>query len=358
MKISAITPGKLVLLGEYAVLENSPAIVAAVDRRATITIEQSGQEFSLLKLPHLKESVPLAADQATLKPLVMPKIEASVETVKWVVSMLNRIISKKTHDKDALGGVKLTIDSSDFFTSDGETKLGLGASAAVTVGLLAAVQRFIDSTRPIDRALMYDGYRHHNESQNQAGSGVDIAASVFGGILRYKASTNLVAFSPSIDKISLPDDLQMRFVWTGRPAKTVSFLKCIANFKKNNRSDYIQTMRWLIRLSQSGCRAFKAGDTKKFLETVDRYYDGLDKLGHKSRIAIISNVHRRIAQIVRENGGHYKPSGAGGGDFGVIFSNQQSQIEQIANRVEKAGFSFPKLNVSPVGVCVCGSKEA
>ena len=358
MKISATAPGKLVLLGEYAVLENSPAIVAAVDRRATITIEQSGQDISLLNLPHLKASVPLAVDGAIIKPLVIPKTQSSVATVNRVVSMLSRITEKEISIKTPFHGVKLTIDSSDFFSTENNVKLGLGSSAAITVGLLAAVRAYINPAWTNKDALMHVGYRQHNESQHQAGSGIDIAASVFGGVLRYKVKKDSTAFSPVVEKVSVPEDLQMRFVWTGRPASTVSFLKRIANFKRNNQSDYIRTMRWLIRLSQTGCRAFEKGDTMKFLETVDRFYENLDDLGHKSRIPIISDIHRRIAQIVSENGGYYKPSGAGGGDFGIIFSNQKSRIDRIAKRVEQAGFSFPKLSVSADGVCVHGSKEA
>ena len=39
MRIRASAPGKIVLSGEYAVLDGAPAICAAVDRRAAVTIE-------------------------------------------------------------------------------------------------------------------------------------------------------------------------------------------------------------------------------------------------------------------------------------------------------------------------------
>lgn len=358
MKVFADAPGKLVLIGEYAVLENSPAIVAAVNRRATITIEKTGEDLSLLNLPHLKDSVPLYADGAMIKPLVTPKSQLTTEVVNRVVSMLNRIIEKEITVKTAFHGVKLTIDSSDFFSTENNIKLGLGSSAAVTVGLLAAVRKHINPAWVNKNALMHVGYRQHNESQHQAGSGIDIAASVFGGVLRYKAKANAAGFSPVIKKVSVPEDLQMGFVWTGRPASTGSFLERLKDFKINNTIDYNRSMRWLIRQAQAGCQAFEQKDTKKFLQTVERFHHSLEDLGHASRIPIISNKHRRIARIVYENGGYYKPSGAGGGDFGIIFSNQKSRIDRITNLVETEGFSFPKLSLSADGVCVRGSKEA
>jgi len=38
MEVTASTPGKLVLLGDYAVLEGAPALVMAVNRHAKVRI--------------------------------------------------------------------------------------------------------------------------------------------------------------------------------------------------------------------------------------------------------------------------------------------------------------------------------
>ena len=40
-RVTASAPGKVVLSGEYAVLSGAPAICMAVNRRATVTIEQT-----------------------------------------------------------------------------------------------------------------------------------------------------------------------------------------------------------------------------------------------------------------------------------------------------------------------------
>jgi phosphomevalonate kinase len=293
-----------------------------------------------------------------IKPLVTPKSQLTADVVNRVVSMLNMIIVKDIIFKAAFHGVKLTIDSSDFFSTENNVKLGLGSSAAVTVGLLAAVRKHINPAWTNKHALMHVGYRQHNESQDQAGSGIDIAASVFGGVLRYKVKTNAAAFSPVIKKVSVPEDLQMRFVWTGRPATTAFFLKGLKDLKMNHTNDYDRSMKRLIRLAQVGCQAFEQSDTSKFLETVERFYHGLEDLGYMSRIPIISETHRRIARIVYENGGYYKPSGAGGGDFGIIFSDKKLLIDEIADVVEKTGFNIPELRIGTNGVCVRQAKEA
>ena len=358
MRVLADAPGKLVLIGEYAVLENSPAIVAAVDRRATVTIEPCGQDFSLLKLPHLKESVPFATDNAVVKSLVVPKTQRSAETVSRVITMLSKIVEREISFKTALNGVSLMIDSSHFYSPENDVKLGLGSSAAITVGLLAAVRAYINPDWINKHALMHEAFRQHNESQRQAGSGIDIAASVFGGVLRYKVKTNAAAYSPVIKNVSVPEDLQMRFVWTGQPTSTASFLKRLKDFKMNYPNDYDRSMKRLIRLAQVGCQAFEESDTSGFLQTVERFYLGLEDLGYMSHIPIISDTHRRIARVVYENGGYYKPSGAGGGDFGIIFSDKKLLIDEIADVVEKTGFYIPELSIGTNGVCVRQAKEA
>ena len=357
MKLSASAPGKLVLFGEYAVLENSPAIVAAVNRRALITIEQSRRDHGTLILPHLKVSVPFATDGDVIKPLVKPETSSAVEAVSRVISMLNRMLYLETKAKGVFNRMSLTIDTSDFFSADGNMKMGLGSSAAITVGLLVAVRSHVNHVRINKHALMHDGYRHHNESQTQAGSGIDIAASVFGGILRYKLGINSPTYSAEIKQITTPEDLQMRFVWSGRPASTASFLKNFAAYREGKRGEFNRTMGRLIRLAQDGCEAFEKSNTPAFLQSVEGFYHCLENLSLRSRIPIISTDHRRIARIVYENGGYYKPSGAGGGDFGIIFGTQKSQTDVIAKRVAEAGYSLPNLCISADGVCVRHSKE-
>ena len=51
MIVTATAPGKLVLLGEYAVLEGAPALVMAIDRRAEVRLETRTQAPCMLRAP-------------------------------------------------------------------------------------------------------------------------------------------------------------------------------------------------------------------------------------------------------------------------------------------------------------------
>ena len=52
-KISTKAPGKMILLGEYAVLEGAPALVTAVNRFAYVTISENNQAEYILKAPSI-----------------------------------------------------------------------------------------------------------------------------------------------------------------------------------------------------------------------------------------------------------------------------------------------------------------
>ena len=47
----ASAPGKLIVCGEYAVLDGAAAICAAVDRRAVVTVEAADDSYHVVTAP-------------------------------------------------------------------------------------------------------------------------------------------------------------------------------------------------------------------------------------------------------------------------------------------------------------------
>jgi phosphomevalonate kinase len=198
--------------------------------------------------------------------------------------------------------------------------------------------------------LLKDSYKLHNHFQGLAGSGIDVAASVFGGVFRYQISGDKPDSAPSIKMLPIPSSLQMRFVWTGQPASTADYLKKMSNYRKHNEAKFNRIMQSLANLAGAGCEAFLNGRTDTFFQVVQDYYDRLEQLGAESRIPIISNIHRQIAETVDAGGGFYKPSGAGGGDFGIIFGSDKSHITELAQRVARNGFTVTDIDVGAKGI--------
>ncbi|MDH3638826.1 MAG: hypothetical protein OES09_10250, partial [Gammaproteobacteria bacterium] len=57
MRITASAPGKIVLLGEYAVLAGVPALVMAIDRRAEVQLTENRRQYSRLTAPGYTDQV-------------------------------------------------------------------------------------------------------------------------------------------------------------------------------------------------------------------------------------------------------------------------------------------------------------
>ena len=53
MTVSTSTPGKLILLGEYAVLEGAPALVTAINKFAKIVLKETAYNQYYLSAPNL-----------------------------------------------------------------------------------------------------------------------------------------------------------------------------------------------------------------------------------------------------------------------------------------------------------------
>ncbi len=348
MRISATIPGKLILLGEYAVLHNAPALVAAIDRYLRITVKRVSGDKCILKLPHLGAEVLFQTKDGQAQPLVEQPVQSAA--IDNLFALLNSLIKKESRSIAMPGSIEMIIDSSDFFAPDGTTKLGLGSSAALTVGLMAAVRQMLDRDCSNKQQLLKDSYDLHNHFQGLAGSGIDVAASIYGGVFQYQMKRDASDFAPRVKVMPIPKDLQMRFVWTGQPASTADYLKKMANYRKHNEAKFNQTMQSLANLAGAGCEAFLNGRTDTFFQVVQDYHNRLAQLGAESRIPIISDVHRQIADIVYAGGGFYKPSGAGGGDFGVIFSSSKSHITELAQSVARNGFTTTDINVGAEGI--------
>lgn len=161
LKITASAPGSLMLLGEYGVLEGGHALVCAVDKRITVTLT-----------PRLDDRIEI---QSSLHGHYVTNLaEMKVEKpFHFVLAALQHY-----HPKMRRG---CNID----IVSEFSDKVGFGSSAAVTVATLAALVTWLQvRIAPLD--LVRQGRQVVRQIQG-VGSGADIAASVYGGLVGYRA---------------------------------------------------------------------------------------------------------------------------------------------------------------------------
>jgi phosphomevalonate kinase len=140
--VTASAPGNVILLGEYAVLEEGGLGVAfAVNKRVRLAAE--------------------------------PASRLSVEPASPVVSAVVAAVQKA---RAGAPEVRIRIDSSELHLPDGR-KAGFGSSAAVAVALVRALLR----ERSPEAACLELALAAHRAAQGGVGSGYDVCCSFFGG---------------------------------------------------------------------------------------------------------------------------------------------------------------------------------
>lgn len=248
--MSWVAPGKVVLLGEYAVLDGAPAVVAAVDCGVACTWTPGNHQII-----HAPDT-------------------------RFVAAALDAV--------HAPGGTWSFLPWRPVPTA---TKAGLGSSAAATV---VAVRAGLEAqgAMPSNEEVRAIAHPVHQRIQG-SGSGVDVAASAHGGVLRFEAGrcTPLTAPMPTV-------------VWSGTSAATGPR---VAHY-----------------LAWSGREAFVTHTSEIVARFVDEPISALQEAARRlgdmaeaARIPYWTPGLRRIVTLAERFGGGAKPSGAGGGDSAV-----------------------------------------
>jgi ERG8-type phosphomevalonate kinase len=347
-------PGKLILLGEYAVLEGADAIVAAIDRYTIVEISVAKNEICQLSGNLTSDSIRFLIEEDGKIILNQDQSDQLISSMQFALAIIEKINQKIVEFGFSIKPFNLRIDTSQFYVGMNKNKLGLGSSAALTVAIIVSVSNLMG----VDKNIFQDEYDlfdfacdTHFSAQGNRGSGIDIAASVFGGINVYNIKLNETKDrNRMISPISVLEDLFILPIWSGVSVSTRELLFQVENFRDGDEKGYKETMSQLSTLSSSGCVTYSEKQQADFLDIVRDYYQVLKNFSTRSKIPIISDIHERIAGIVYNSGGVYKPSGAGGGDIGIAFCNSKKTLENIKKELNQNEIETLSLGISEQGV--------
>jgi phosphomevalonate kinase len=344
--IRASAPGKLVLLGEYAVLHGHPAVVTAVDRRAVVDLGPVDDDHWMVSAPgfHDDETGFSFAEDGGFR-WCGPGADAAAR-LGLIERVIGSLATKGLIAADGMSPASLALDTRAFFrsTPSGPAKLGLGSSAALTVALTAALRQRQGSD-PLDLGGLLD---LHRSLQGGRGSGIDLAASLHGGVVEYRLTGAELA--PSARALALPVGLQLVFVWTGRSASTSVFLERLEERLDDDDGTVGSVIDDLGRLSASGIDCLRNGDLAGFLGEVGAFGRSMERLGKAAGMPVLSDEHRLLRGLAEDCGVAYKPSGAGGGDVGIGFADDPERLGAFMRRFVDAGFPALDLECEPTGL--------
>ena len=339
-RISASAPGKVLLMGEYAVLDGCPALCLAVNRRASVSIDigmtrQSGLLTSLLPGTFLEFTVNRDGELRwlALDPESLP-----------VRQVFEQLLDDELLQYLGFGtGCIFNLDSRTFyFEQDGEQhKLGLGSSAAISAAMTAARDDLLQQTTPVESMI-----QQHRSAQGGAGSGVDVACSVTGGLIRYQLDGD----QPRLASLDWPADFPWTCVWAGQPASTADMVADFHHWQTADPADWESLKNTACEILEKAEKALLARDLDDWLDSVGASLDWLRALGKASKVPIVSPIHEHFAKMALQTGCAYKPSGAGGGDIGIAFAANEEALGTFNASVAEVGYQVLELDPENTGL--------
>jgi phosphomevalonate kinase len=301
----ARAPGKVVLSGAYAVLEGAPALVAAVDR---YVIADPRREAEFVT-PEVREA--LTSRGATRAP--------------WFDA---RALRDEANDR----------------------KLGLGSSAAILVASLAALELGTEPTLPtIDDAALarrvFDAALCAHRIAQGGGSGIDVAASAFGGILHFQLCKEGSAL-PTIAHVKLPDALTIRVWSSASSAATSVMLAGVAALRKARPSEHRAVLDRLASAAEGASQATTSG---AYIAACRYQLEGLAELGKLAEVPIVTPEVVELDRAAMTAGAAVLPSGAGGGDIVLVVSEGPPRGD-LLEAAERLGLKPLNLSLGARGV--------
>jgi phosphomevalonate kinase len=325
VKISA--PGKLVIAGEYAVLEGHPALVTAVDRRAVLDVNDADQLCLARGGETPQIPIPLARAREVAGLELLVAVADEIERRGW-----------------PLPPVAARLDTDAFFEKGGD-KLGLGSSAAGAVCLSALFlsEHLSVPVGGLDPRALFELALEAHRRFNRGGSGVDLAASTWGGTFVFRREGERVGVTPT--KL-VPDGIELLAVHTGKAQKTTGFLKATSTLKAREPGRYHDLLHEIAEAARAVIDAWAPAE---LLEGFRRSRLAMAALGEAAVISIVSPLHEEIARVARSFEAEAKPSGAGGGDFALV-ATRVGQRKELMTALSQAGFKTIDLGFGATGV--------
>ncbi|TAM92028.1 hypothetical protein EPN42_02000 [bacterium] len=334
MHITASAPGKLVLIGEYAVLEGAPALVLAVDRRARVVLDTHAGDTLEIISPTLRLAfhVRIRHDRVVWNGRVPSELA-------WVTTLLAHFARI-----GSLPACRIELDSDALYIDhdDTPTKLGLGSSAALCVALLGALHAAAGWPPPtLDECVQ--AYRVAHGGRR---SGIDIAASLAGGLSRFQLEHG----APRRVAAQLPAGLHWCCIYSGRPASTSAMLATVAAWHAREPDAYAHGVHALTAIASRGVQTIANRDAVGFLSSLDDFARALARFGEAAGADITSDEHRAIGAIAARCNCVYKSCGAGCGDVGIACALEPTRMQKFAAQAINAGFSVVDLDADPHGL--------
>ncbi|OXM47375.1 phosphomevalonate kinase [Amycolatopsis alba] len=358
------SPGKLFIIGEYAVVEPGyPAIVVSVDRQVSVTVSGASSGDVVLTSDLCPRGARLRRDGRLLTGSTPDDERSARQNMAHVVSAIE-IVDELLGER-GLPVLPLEVSITSDLHEHG-TKLGLGSSGAVTVATIAAVAEY--SGLPLSYDTWFRLALLATARIDPGPSGADLAAGIWGGWLAYYAPDRVAVLDMArhrgieetlcatwpgfgLRRLPPPEKLALEVGWTGEPASTTSLLSALTtNRSWSEKRVYKAFLADSAECVRASMRALVLGDDRELLRQIRSARNLLGRLDKELGLGIFTDRLTALCDAAESVGGAGKPSGAGGGDCGIAIldADEAPNIERLHQQWASAKVLPAPIRVPPL----------
>jgi len=206
LKSIASAPGKIILFGEHFVVHGTKAILAAIDKRVTVTSTFTENKTIKVNSQLGTIEVPISSSHEEVKSEFRP-----------FVYLANKIINSKQN----ASWLEITIDS------DIPIGVGLGSSSACCVAATASISELFNELSSEEILKMSI---EAEKTIFPDTSGADCTVCTYGGMIEY----------PNVEKIDNTFDLNLLIANSMIPHNTKNSVEKVNKFKENDEERFSQ----------------------------------------------------------------------------------------------------------------------
>lgn len=321
MNAEATAPGKIILFGEHSVVYKGPAILLAVDRRATVIASKRDDKKIYIDSEDLgfsgffEEGNYTAATGKAWRGRNMAALDVAARKVMAHLGVES--------------GLNLQVRSMI------PIAVGLGSSAAVCVATTAAVGELFDGnlTKEKISELSFEGEKviHGNPS------GADNSVATYGGIMRFERGIGL-------KRLQLDEPLPFIIGNTRKKRSTRNMVEGVKALRDRNPEVVDPIIYTMASLSQVGLDALLRRDISKLGDLMNLNQGLLSAIG-VSTIELDDLIY--VAR--REGALGAKLTGAGGGGCMIALA-EADKLSNIEKGIRSARGHSMRVNLTDEGV--------
>jgi len=301
MRINISTPHKMLFSGSYTVLDGHESLTLACGPRLSLAFDTS-------------------------------------ETLEYQENPFARAVQEvlqETHQ----GSQAFTYPAFVTEVSESTAGWGVGSSASFTTSLTTAL--LLANHQKLDKKEIFALTRRaHRKAQGGKGSGTDIAACTFGGLVHVSQAQGDA--TPKVQAQEWPEDLGVLLIRSGNKADT---RQLIQKYQEQSQKHQEPEQLTLLEAVQDVCKAFaQKASNASILSALQHNADRESIWSQHLGLVFVTPLQQELQQaflpLSKEKHVVLKALGGGGGDsIGCFFDKTTTTLEELQRYLEP--FSLP-----------------